>query len=587
MSKQEIAAAYEALTQFLYQAPIGLVQMTPDGAITMMNPAAASLLVPLAPNDSLTNLFDILAELVPDLRSLVTAYGEPTGLILDGHRFSPAHRPDVHGERQTFALTLSKLNPDTIMSSVSDVTAEVEREKMRLTTILDRVARVDSLTSMPSRAVMLELIAKVLAADVDRAGLSAVLLIDCDRFKNINDAYGRGACDQLLRLMANRLTAGIRPVDTVSTALGCAQTAARLGGDEFVVLLEGLVTADDAVTVAQRLVDVLSRAYAITDQYLSPTVSIGVSVLPYAELAEGLDADQVLQDASIAMQDAKRKGGNRCSVFEPAMRERVARRVMVEHELRAALQSDQLSVFYQPIIRLEDDSVAGFEALVRWWHPGRGMILPVEFIPIAEESGLIVALGKFVLGESCRQFMAWQDALGPAAPGFISVNLSAAQLSDPYLVAHVDSVLVRTGMDPAQLLLEITESVAAGEDLLPRLRQLKALGISLALDDFGTGHSSLWNLHRMPIDIIKIDRSFVAEAEDSPRVRALIDGTVNVARSLDMGIVAEGVETARQLAVMAKLGCAKVQGYYFSRPLAAGKATDWLIERHREHHVVD
>jgi EAL domain-containing protein (putative c-di-GMP-specific phosphodiesterase class I) len=239
-------------------------------------------------------------------------------------------------------------------------------------------------------------------------------------------------------------------------------------------------------------------------------------------------------------------------------------------------------VFYQPIVSLDDPCVVEMEALVRWRHPGRGMILPVEFIPIAEETGLIVALGKCVLDAACRQFMVWQSSLGPRAPKTMSVNVSRAQLADPQFVVHVADLLATLGMRADQLQLEITESLAAEPEHVTPLHSLKQLGVVLALDDFGTGYSSLSSLHLMPVDVIKIDRSFVQEAENSAHHRVLIEATVRVARSLGMRTVAEGIETSAELSVVGQLLCEKAQGYYFSKPMSGDRATEWLIDRVRQ-----
>jgi diguanylate cyclase (GGDEF)-like protein len=553
----------------------------------MMNPAAASLLVPLAPGGALGNLFEILATAVPDLAARVADYTPDYGIIVEALRLSPERAGTRSDDRQTLQLSVVKLDAQTVMASVSDVTAEVERERLRVTAMLDRAARTDSLTAMPNRAVMLELIARAIREGVEVSSTAALLFINCDRFKGINDAYGRGAGDELLRLMANRLTGAVRPGDAVASALVPGGSAARLGGDEFVLLIERLVHRDDAATVAERLLEVLGRPYTIAGQQIRASVSIGVVRLPGAGAAASADsaesqADQVLQDASIAMHDAKGQGGGRISHFAVAMRERVARRFMVENELRDALQNDELSVFYQPIVSLDDPCVVEMEALVRWRHPGRGMILPVEFIPIAEETGLIVALGKCVLDAACRQFMVWQSSLGPRAPKTMSVNVSRAQLADPQFVAHVADLLEVLGMRADQLQLEITESLAAEPEHVTPLHSLKQLGVVLALDDFGTGYSSLSSLHLMPVDVIKIDRSFVQEAENSAHHRVLIEATVRVARSLGMRTVAEGIETSAELSVVGQLLCEKAQGYYFSKPMSGDRATEWLIDRVRQ-----
>jgi EAL domain-containing protein (putative c-di-GMP-specific phosphodiesterase class I) len=328
--------------------------------------------------------------------------------------------------------------------------------------------------------------------------------------------------------------------------------------------------------VALRLLDALARPYAIGARQVHCGVSMGVLLQAQA----GGDADTALQDASIAMVEAKRSGGGRYVIFEPAMRERAARRGGVEADLRSALAGNELFVVYQPVVGLQAasgiDRCAGLEALVRWRHPTRGVVPPIEFIGVAEQCGLIGAIGDFVLETACRQFVQWQAALAERAPRLLAVNLSRAQLVEPGLVAGVRAILGATGMKPAQLQLEVTESLAAQDETIQgRLRELKALGLTLALDDFGTGYSSLASLHLLPVDTVKIDRSFVSQADASHHHRVLIEATIRVAGSLGMGTVAEGIETDAQAAVVRELGCDKGQGYLYSQPLTALDLEAW------------
>jgi EAL domain-containing protein (putative c-di-GMP-specific phosphodiesterase class I) len=294
------------------------------------------------------------------------------------------------------------------------------------------------------------------------------------------------------------------------------------------------------------------------------------------------DAATILRDASIAMVEAKRAGGARYVVFEPAMQERAVRRSGIESDLRRAIGRQELMVVYQPVVGLQSpsgdvDRAAGVEALVRWRHPTRGMIPPLEFIGVAEECGLISDLGEFVLETACRQFVQWHEELDSHAPRRLAVNLSRGQLADPGFVGSVQRILRRTRMVPEHLQLEVTESLAAQDETVQsRLHDLNALGLTLALDDFGTGYSSLASLHLLPVDTIKIDRSFITEAVTSEHHRVLIEATVRVARSLRMGTVAEGIETGAQAAVVRQLGCEKGQGYFFSKPLSATGIVQWL-----------
>jgi EAL domain-containing protein (putative c-di-GMP-specific phosphodiesterase class I) len=326
---------------------------------------------------------------------------------------------------------------------------------------------------------------------------------------------------------------------------------------------------------------VLGLSFAVRAHRLQCSLSMGIVLR--AQFAG--DADAVLQDASIAMVEAKRSGGGRAVVFKTEMRERAARRQDLEQDLRIALAEGQLFVVYQPVVGFRPgdcsvDSSVGVEALVRWRHPLRGIVPPLDFIGLAEECGLIGELGHQVLDAACRQFVAWRDSLGPRAPRSLAVNLSRGQLELPSIAASVAAVLRDSGMRAQDLQLEITESLAAqDENVQARLSELKALGVTLALDDFGTGYSSLSSLHLLPVDTVKIDRSFVSDAVTSAHHRVLVEATVRVARSLGMSTVAEGIETAEQSALICSLGCDKGQGYHFSRPLPAEELAAWARVR--------
>ena len=598
--KSDSTAAYEALVQFLYQAPIGLLQTTPDGEITMINPMSAQLLMPLVPDGNLANLFDVLATAAPELRAQAAAHGATSGVICESLRIPLGPAGPRGTAPQTLAISLLKLEDQSLMASVSDVTQAVLQEQQRMASQRRDLSRTDALTALPNRAVIIEHITQALhKAGTDADGEFAVLFVDCDRFSRITDTLGSAVGDELLRLMAGRLNGTVRGGDAVGRALPQTathahvqrqtetetetetqtqtQTAGRLGGDEFVVLLEGLRHADDVHGVAQRLVDALNKPYGIGDQQVHASASIGIVLRAQA----GDDADAVLQDAGIAMREAKRAGGARYVVFEPPMKARAAWRGSVESDLRRALVDGDLFVVYQPILDFATGDCTSVEALVRWQHPQRGTVSPVEFIGIAEETGLIGPLGHFVLQTACGQFVRWQQTLGAQAPRVLSVNLSRAQLADPTLPEQVRQVLASNGLAAADLQLEVTESLAAQDEVIQaRLHELKALGLTLALDDFGTGYSSLASLHQLPVDVVKIDRSFVCQLESSAHHRVLVEATVRVARSLGMHTVAEGIETEGQATLLAELQCDKGQGYLFARPLPADAATDWLV-RHR------
>jgi PAS domain S-box-containing protein len=520
-----------------------------------------------------------LSEL-PALRTLVSGVplqNETLGVPLAGGRMrwllvntQPQH--DLAGQVVAVVVCFSDVSESRAL-----------QDRLRAT------ARVDALTRLPNRAVVMERLQHAIDHAHRNPGYGfAVLFMDFDRFKQINDTLGHGAGDELLRQISQRLLRALRPGDAVARLEQGdgdgleAPMAARLGGDEFVVVLDGVNDRVRAAAVAQRLLADLSEPYTLEHTPVQSSVSIGVvlcSGMPGSAVDE-LDsealAEAVLRDADTAMYEAKRAGRGRWVLFDHSMHERVVQALAVEADLRRALKEGELFVVYQPVVELAQRRMVGVEALVRWRHPQRGLVPPVEFIPIAEECGLIDALGGFVLESACNQFMQWQHSLGAAGPAQLAVNMSRAQLQRNSLAAEVQALLQRCGMAPAQLQLEVTESLAAQDERVQAtLRELKALGVRLALDDFGTGYSSLACLHQLPVDTVKVDRSFVKHAETVEYHRVLIEATIRVARTMGMSTVAEGIETEGQADLMRALTCDRGQGYLFSRPLEAAALEAW------------
>lgn len=587
----DASGAYEGLMQFLYRAPIGLLQTDIDGAIDMINPMSAQLLMPLSQDGSLNNLFTALSSVAPDLRETVANFHQSAGVVCESARFQiPADMR--HSEPLVLSVSILKLNEHSLMAVIMDVTLEAMREQRGLERELKDAARVDTLTQMPNRSVVLERIEQAIEVSPGRAGYEfAVLLINCDRFKRINDVLGREVGDQVLTLMAERLRSVQRSQDRGGRRRAPGSMTARNGGDEFVVVLDDLSRAAEVEVVAQRLLDTLNMPYRVGNHQIHNSVSIGIVLRAQAQG----NADAILQKASIAVAEAKRAGAGRYVIFEAAMQERAAQRGGIEADLRVALDEGQLFVVYQPVVDLQGFAgiavCTGVEALVRWRHPTRGVVPPLEFIPIAEECGLIGRIGDFVLSTACQQFVEWQQRLGSLAPRTLAVNLSRAQLFQPDLTATVRATLQSCAMRAGQLQLEVTESLAAQDETVrSRLHELKALHLTLALDDFGTGYSSLASLHLLPVDTIKIDRSFVSQAHDSQHHRVLIEATVKVANSLGMSTVAEGIETEAQADIVRKLGVDKGQGYFYSRPLLPIEFVAWLRAQKRNApppHVFD
>jgi diguanylate cyclase (GGDEF)-like protein/PAS domain S-box-containing protein len=417
----------------------------------------------------------------------------------------------------------------------------------------------DTLTGLPNRALFEDRLTQALARERRHGGTVAVLFVDLDDFKIVNDSLGHAAGDELLRGVAGRLAVDLRATDT----------AARFGGDEFAVLLTELGGGlTEAQAVADRLRDALQAPFELRGQELTIAASVGLALAAAAD-----SPDDMLRNADLAMYAAKESGKGRMVVFERLMHERVVERLELSRDLEAALARDELSLVYQPIVRLADSSMVGVEALLRWEHPRIGSISPARFVPLAEASGLIVTIGEWVLRTACEQLARWDDEALT-----LSVNVSVRQLADTGLVAAVGTILDDTGIAPQRLTLELTEGLLAddGEATLERFRALKTLGVRLAIDDFGTGYSALSYLRTFPIDVLKIDRSFLPGiTEDAERAR-LVHGIVEMGRSLQLGIVTEGIEDAAQASLMHDLRSEFGQGFLFSRPVPPDRIATFL-----------
>jgi diguanylate cyclase (GGDEF)-like protein/PAS domain S-box-containing protein len=436
----------------------------------------------------------------------------------------------------------------------------------------------DPLTGLPNRALFADHVKLTIARAKRIASRRfAVLFCDLDRFKVINDSLGHVAGDQLLVEVARRLENCLRQGDTV----------ARVGGDEFTILLDDLVgeTETEAVAVAERIQKEVSAAIVLSGREVFTTMSIGVA----AGATNYSDPEDILRDADTAMYRAKSLGKARHVVFDHSMHASAVNLLQIETDLRKALERDQFHLLYQPIVSLDDFKLCGFEALVRWQHPERGLISPLDFIPIAEETGPIIQLGEWALHEACRQMREWQEKYPQASPFFMSVNLSAKQFNHTLLIAQVDNALRRTGLNPRQLKLEITEGAVMEniDTAAEMLRHLRDLGVQLAIDDFGTGYSSLSYLHRFPIDTLKIDRSFVTRMANNTENVEIVRTIVMLAQVLGMDVVAEGVETREQLKLLRDLKCEYGQGYYFSRPSSPADAEKIIVETNEKVRKVD
>jgi diguanylate cyclase (GGDEF)-like protein/PAS domain S-box-containing protein len=434
---------------------------------------------------------------------------------------------------------------------------------------LERRAFYDPLTELPNRALFMNRLRHLFHRARRAQGrlLFAVLYFDLDRFKGVNDSLGHQAGDELLVGIARRFVLCLRPSDTL----------ARLGGDEFTILLEDISCESDATRVAERIQAALKEPFVVSGHELFSSVSLGIAL----SRVDYECPEDMLRDADTAMYRAKARGRATHQVFQGDMHKGAVKTLRLETDLRLAVERGEIVPHYQPIVELETRTVLGFEALARWRHPTRGMISPEVFIPIAEETGLIGAIGEQMLAEACRQARLWQPRSGSTPPLGISVNVSTRQLAQAGLPEQVERILGETGLDPTSLTLEITESalvhnLKAGAGVVERLRDMS---VRLHLDDFGTGYSSLSYLNSFPVDALKIDRSFVSRMDGTPRHEAMVKSIVSLAHNLEMEVVAEGVETELQAEALRALRCRSAQGFLFSRPLPAEEADRLIRDR--------
>ena len=411
----------------------------------------------------------------------------------------------------------------------------------------------DSLTRLPNRRLFHDRVGHALARVQRRPGTMAVLFIDLDKFKDVNDSLGHPSGDHLLTSVAERLRAVLRPGDT----------AARLGGDEFAVLVEDIASESDAVKVAERLLEALATPFNLRGKELVVGASVGIAVS-----APGDTVDDLLRNADVAMYTAKQSGRGRYECFEPDMHAAVVRRVEMENYLRRAADDGEFVLYYQPLFALVTGRMAGFEALLRWQHPTRGLLAPSEFLAVAEETGAIVGIGAWVLDQACSQARQWRDRYH-GLPLTMAVNLSPVQLLDAGIVKAVEGALLRSGLPAADLTLELTEGVMVSGTgvVVERLHALKRLGVQLAIDDFGTGYSSLGHLRQLPFDVLKIDKTFVDDVAEGPEQSAFARAIIKLGQTLGLAMVAEGVEHPEQAARLGELGCDFAQGYWFAKPL--------------------
>lgn len=468
-----------------------------------------------------------------------------------------------------YEARIARSGSDKAAVVVRDITLQkLNEEKIR------RLAYFDTLTGMPNRQHFIErLDQELLRAQREKRQL-ALLFLDLDGFKRINDTLGHSAGDYLLQSVAARLKGKLRAGDIVSRpALDESSLHfARLGGDEFTVVLPDIEDTDVVKLIADRVQSMLSRPFQIGEEEITVSASIGIAMFP----DDGNDAAALLKHADTAMYHAKDQGRNNWQMYSKTLTTQAMARLSLENDIRKGLERDEFRLHYQPQVLAHDGSIVGMEALIRWQHPQRGLVSPAEFIPVAEESGLIVPMGEWVMRTACRQVRAWQAA-GVATPR-VAVNLSARQVRAPDFVDSVAAIIAETGIGADLLELELTESILMDSELqrIEGLHQLRALGVHFSIDDFGTGYSSLAYVKRFPIGMLKIDQSFVRGLPHSANDAGITTAIIAMARSLELDVIAEGVETSEQLAFLQKAQCSKLQGYLFSRPVPPEKIEQLL-----------
>jgi diguanylate cyclase (GGDEF)-like protein/PAS domain S-box-containing protein len=495
--------------------------------------------------------------------------------IIDGTTRQPARNPMELAVQQNKAFGLTAncilIRRDGLEFAIEDSVAPIHDRRGQVTGAvivfrdvtaaramslrMSHLAQHDCLTDLPNRLLLNDRITRAIASARRNGNRLAVLFLDLDRFKHINDSLGHAIGDKLLQSVTERLVARVRSSDTVS----------RQGGDEFVVLLSELGHPEDAAACAKKMLTALTAPHRIAEHDLHVTVSIGVSTYP----EDGQDAETLLKSADTAMYQAKENGRNNFQFFRHDMNVRAAEQRFLEGSLSRALERHEFVLHYQPKINLETGAITGAEALIRWLHLGRGLIPPAQFVPIAEETGLLLPIGQWVLGEACRQARAWLDAGLRPVP--VAVNISAVEFRDKGFLEGVRAILKDTRLEPRYLELELTESVLMqhAESTASVLQALKAMGVQLAVDDFGTGYSSLSYLRRFPIDALKVDQSFVRQITADADDAIIASAVISMGKSLKLRVVAEGVETREQLAFLQDRCCDEGQGYYFSRPVVA------------------
>jgi len=475
--------------------------------------------------------------------------------------------------KQRVLMMHAESNPQAgarhLLGAMQDITERKKNDEA-----IRKLAFFDQVTGLPNRTLFQEHLQMAIYHAKRNHSKIAVLFLDLDNFKRINDSLGHVAGDQLLTEVSKRLQQSIRTADLAAAKVNgeSDHALARLGGDEFTIMLVDIMDTKHVHTVTDRIMDNLNAPFMLAGNRVMVTSSIGIAIYP----KDGDDIDTLLKHADTAMYQVKSTGRNGFFFYDDKLRQQSRNRIELEAELYHALEHDEMTLFYQPKVNARNCVTVGFEALIRWIHPERGMVSPMDFIPIAEDSGLIIPMGKWVIRTACRQHQIWRQAGKPSVS--ISVNLSAHQFTDVHLLAAIRNILTETDMPPEFLEFEITETVLMddADKALSILNEMKSMGLKLSIDDFGTGYSSISYLKNFPADVLKIDRAFIKDLPDDKQDATITSAIINLGKTLNLCLIAEGVETRRQLDWLKRRGCDQIQGYFFSPPVPAEKAVTML-----------
>jgi diguanylate cyclase (GGDEF)-like protein/PAS domain S-box-containing protein len=569
-AEEALCMSEQRLREILETAPVAFMSTDAEGLIVDWN-AEAELLFGWSRSEALGRT--LAQAILP--HPVRGAYEHELAELLETDDSKPASRhPELtvvgkDGREFPVDMTISRVpagDSNLFRLYARDISAERRADEGRRYAEEQLVYQAlhDPLTGLPNRTLLFDRVGRALALADRHGSIAAVLYADIDNFTLVNNSFGHQVGDELLVHVARRLQDVLRGGGAAALLNG--DTLARVDGDEFVVLCESLASERDAIGIAERINATVAEPFAIAGERLFVTLSIGIA-LTSASASPG----SLIRDADAATHRAKERGGARYELFDPETRARMLNRIRKENELRDAIEHEQLRLFYQPIVSVLDGGIVGAEALLRWDHPQHGLLPPSEFIPLAEETGLIVPFGRWVLQQAWAQLARWHATLGFGSPLHVSVNVSARQLVDEELVRLVTELLKQNPLQPSQLVLEVTESILLNDTdtRVAVLRHLQALGLRLALDDFGTGYSSLGYLRRLPFNVLKLDRSFISGLDQTTTDPQIAAAVIEMARALRMTVVAEGVETHEQLDCLRRLGCHFAQGYHFAAPMPA------------------